>query len=367
VQVTVAHAWLARRRGMRGEGVARLGSVGLVIALVAVLGAAAHAECGDGMLDGGEQCDSGALNGASCCTVDCTYVAAGTVCRSAHASCERPATCDGASGECPRNGVQPDCLAAQKCVVENPSLWGLRFNFGPSLTVDGCYSQCVAGGGNGYLCLSAVSGLCLCGTAAKPSSPAMPTSGCTSTCAGSDDECGGPSNHYTCYAAAPPTQTPTETATSTPTATATATATPTASHTPGVAPRLATPLIPGETSVDGSAGAHCRSIEICAVGAGTMPAASPCAVPDVVLGAGPSGADGRFAVAVAPLSIDRCVYAFDTCQGLTSTVACAQPPARAPAVSSGMLWLVFALQVLVGAYSIRDLRKGWRHGVGASR
>jgi hypothetical protein len=132
----------------------------------------------------------------------------------------------------------PSPLEPEKCVFENPNLWSLRFNLSPSLTVDQCHTQCLQGGGNGYLCLSAVSGLCLCGTSAKPSSSSPPTTGCTATCAGSDDPCGGPMSRYTCYVAAAATATPTDTPTATPTVTPT--------QLPAAAPALApAPLAAG--------------------------------------------------------------------------------------------------------------------------
>lgn len=41
--------------------------------------------CGNGVLDGGEQCDGGA-----CCTAQCTFVSAGTTCRNSMAICDEP-------------------------------------------------------------------------------------------------------------------------------------------------------------------------------------------------------------------------------------------------------------------------------------
>ncbi len=69
------------------------------------------AGCGDGDVDVGEDCDGGGSNGdpGSCCTDDCEFVTAGTVCRSTSLGddCDVEETCTGASGACPPNGVAP--------------------------------------------------------------------------------------------------------------------------------------------------------------------------------------------------------------------------------------------------------------------
>lgn len=95
--------------------------------------------------------------------------------------------------------------AIDKCVMENPATWPLRFTLGTAIELQQCQSMCRQGGGNGYACVSAPVGTCLCGTATKPASTgaATPTA-CTSTCAGSGASCGGPGNAYTCYTAPPP-------------------------------------------------------------------------------------------------------------------------------------------------------------------
>lgn len=64
---------------------------------------AALATCGDGVVDGGESCDLGALNGddSSCCTAGCELRAGGAICRPAAGVCDVADTCDGASPECP--------------------------------------------------------------------------------------------------------------------------------------------------------------------------------------------------------------------------------------------------------------------------
>jgi hypothetical protein len=55
----------------------------------------------DGVVDPGEECDEGALNGTrgSCCTTSCTYRAAGQECRaSTNPACDPAETCTGSSG-----------------------------------------------------------------------------------------------------------------------------------------------------------------------------------------------------------------------------------------------------------------------------
>lgn len=92
-------------------------------------------------------------------------------------------------------------LVPDQCSDENPNLWGLRFNLGQGIELQTCSNQCLQGGGNGYFCLSAVTGMCLCGTSAKPRStnPARPDA-CTTSCRTSGASCGGPPSAYTCYA-----------------------------------------------------------------------------------------------------------------------------------------------------------------------
>lgn len=98
--------------------------------------------------------------------------------------------------------VQAATPVPEQCSDENPNLWALRFNLGQGIDLQSCSGQCVQGGGNGYFCLSRVTGMCLCGTSAKPKStnPARPDA-CTATCS-SGAACGGPPSAYSCYAGA---------------------------------------------------------------------------------------------------------------------------------------------------------------------
>jgi uncharacterized delta-60 repeat protein len=60
--------------------------------------------CGDGFLDPGEQCDPGA-DPTSCCSAQCTVVAAGGVCRPVAGACDVAESCDGVSATCPADVV----------------------------------------------------------------------------------------------------------------------------------------------------------------------------------------------------------------------------------------------------------------------
>ncbi len=90
----------------------------VLLALLALVSARpAWAVCGDGAVDGVEQCDLGAGNGTAgtCCTNLCEYRAAGLTCRSAAGSCDIAETCTGSSATCPVDVFRPSnfiCRAA---------------------------------------------------------------------------------------------------------------------------------------------------------------------------------------------------------------------------------------------------------------
>src|SRR5439155_1088981 len=60
-----------------------------------------YSDCGDGVVDSPEQCDTGALNGnpASCCTTTCTFKTSGTACTDDGNVCTTD-LCNGSSGVC---------------------------------------------------------------------------------------------------------------------------------------------------------------------------------------------------------------------------------------------------------------------------
>jgi hypothetical protein len=95
--------------------------------------------CGNGVRDGAEQCDEGIENGAaeSCCTSDCSLIAANTMCRDAASACDVAEACNGIAGSCPSDETLADglpctgngenaCSAADTCdaglCVDNDSV-----------------------------------------------------------------------------------------------------------------------------------------------------------------------------------------------------------------------------------------------------
>jgi hypothetical protein len=78
-------------------------------------------ECGDGNIDGGEDCDDGAANGTfmSCCALDCSYKSDGAICDDG-TFCDGFGECDGA-GTCDPNETDPPCPEGIVCDEENRS------------------------------------------------------------------------------------------------------------------------------------------------------------------------------------------------------------------------------------------------------
>ena len=80
-------------------------------------------DCGNGLVDAGEQCDGGALIDGDCCSSTCTLLPAATVCRPLADACDVADTCDGASAACPDTRL-PDgdgdgvCDVNDLCPVE---------------------------------------------------------------------------------------------------------------------------------------------------------------------------------------------------------------------------------------------------------
>src|SRR5262249_41101496 len=66
-------------------------------------------ECGDGVVQPGEQCDLGPANGApgSCCAATCAFRAAGEECRPAAGACDAAETCTGRGPGCPPDQLRP--------------------------------------------------------------------------------------------------------------------------------------------------------------------------------------------------------------------------------------------------------------------
>jgi hypothetical protein len=90
----------------RGAGhVGRLASAALLALVVAT--PARALVCGDGILDVGEECDTGSLLGTGCCLLGCLTAPLGLECRPAEGSCDLPEVCDGVSPVCPTNAFKP--------------------------------------------------------------------------------------------------------------------------------------------------------------------------------------------------------------------------------------------------------------------
>ncbi|MFQ5514501.1 MAG: DUF4215 domain-containing protein [Myxococcota bacterium] len=85
--------------------------------------------CGDGILQAGlgEECDDGNLRSGDCCTPFCEIEPIGSVCRPALGLCDLEEVCDGESGLCPANVVQPDgtvCDDAEICTIGDRCVGG---------------------------------------------------------------------------------------------------------------------------------------------------------------------------------------------------------------------------------------------------
>src|SRR5437762_2539086 len=68
----------------------------------------ADSNCGNGIVDAGEDCDQGASNGTagSCCSASCRFVTSGTICRAAANECDVAESCTGSSATCPADAVK---------------------------------------------------------------------------------------------------------------------------------------------------------------------------------------------------------------------------------------------------------------------
>src|SRR5881396_3495704 len=68
----------------------------------------ADANCGNGTVDAGEDCDQGPSNGTagSCCSASCRFQPSTTVCRAAANECDVADSCTGSSATCPADTVK---------------------------------------------------------------------------------------------------------------------------------------------------------------------------------------------------------------------------------------------------------------------
>jgi hypothetical protein len=98
-----------------------------------------------------------------------------------------------------------DAAVLQKCTLENPASWGLRFRLtGTAVSPSGCRAKCIAAGGNGNFSINAPLGWCVCGTERQPQSTQPATTGCDVNCPGGPYSCGGTTGQFSTYVVAAP-------------------------------------------------------------------------------------------------------------------------------------------------------------------
>lgn len=71
--------------------------------------------CGNGQVQGGEQCDDGNTANGDCCSSTCQFEPSTTVCRATAGGCDIAENCTGVSATCPANALRPNgftCRAA---------------------------------------------------------------------------------------------------------------------------------------------------------------------------------------------------------------------------------------------------------------
>ncbi|MBU6280939.1 hypothetical protein KGQ64_01760 [bacterium] len=83
------------------EGAAKFGTPALSPRLVVVQ----EPYCGDGHVDPGEDCEDGNRSNGDCCSWDCKFEAATTVCRASRGVCDVVETCTGTGPTCPSDSV----------------------------------------------------------------------------------------------------------------------------------------------------------------------------------------------------------------------------------------------------------------------
>lgn len=93
-----------------------------VSSLFAAMGTAfAQLDCGNGVLNFGEECDDGNLLAGDCCSPGCRYEAPGSVCRAATEECDAVEKCTGDDGTCPADtGIIGDTDADGYCDPIDP-------------------------------------------------------------------------------------------------------------------------------------------------------------------------------------------------------------------------------------------------------
>ena len=83
--------------------------------LIAMVPTSAHADCGDGVLDGNELCDDGNILDGDCCDANCGYESNGSACADDGNQCTAD-ICDG-EGTCTHSPQQGTCSDGNPCTI----------------------------------------------------------------------------------------------------------------------------------------------------------------------------------------------------------------------------------------------------------
>ena len=151
------------------------------------------AECGNGTVESGEQCDLGPNNGVEgfCCTSSCQFASNITVCRAAAGECDLPEFCTGSSPACPADQLKPsgtvcraaagECDEAESCTGSSPTCPADQFKPNNTPCSD-----------DGKACTTDVCSNGSCTHPLKPEgTPCHPGDNCSALeqCTGSDADC----------------------------------------------------------------------------------------------------------------------------------------------------------------------------------
>jgi len=107
-------------------------TISMTVSLTTSISGSRLCRCGDGIVCGTEQCDSGLITRGSCCNVDCTFKKQGANCDRRKGPCFRKPRCTAlhvcnkntarrANAPCIQNGVAGTCNSANKCIRSGAS------------------------------------------------------------------------------------------------------------------------------------------------------------------------------------------------------------------------------------------------------
>jgi len=152
------------------------------------------ANCGNGVVDAGEQCDDGNRVDGDCCSSFCRIEPAGTTCRPAAGACDVAEVCNGTTDNCPADGFKAattECReAAGECdVAEHCSGAGVdcpadeKITAGTACTDDGRTCTTDLCDGTSPVCQH------VAGNAGMVCRPAADVCDLAETCDGMSEEC----------------------------------------------------------------------------------------------------------------------------------------------------------------------------------